>query len=218
MKRAPWTAHQLSEVARLYATTRTADLAAQLGVSVGSVYNQAARMGLKKEVNLIADMARQALLSRPDHPMLGTRFKPGMVPWNSGMKGLQIGGTETRFKPGNKPHTWLPVGTLRVNQDGMLERKYSDDPGGPHKRWRTVARLVWEAAHGPMPAGHAVVFKPGRASTRVEDITLDAVECITRAELMRRNTLHRFGAEVVQTIRMRARLVRAINSQEKEAA
>lgn len=215
MKRAHWTPQQLAEVRRLYATTRTADLAAQLGMSVAAVYNQAARMGLKKEINLIADMARQALM-RPDHPILATRFQPGMVPWNSGMKGLQIGGTETRFKPGNKPHTWLPVGTLRINQDGMLERKYSDNPGGPHKRWRTVARLVWEEAHGPVPSGHAVVFKPGRASTKVEDITLDSVECITRAELMRRNTLHRFGAEVVQTIRMRARLVRAINRIEKE--
>lgn len=201
-----------------YATTRTADLAEALGVSVHSVYAQAGRMGLKKEINLIAEMARQVLVNRPDHPVMSTRFQPGMRPWNQGMKGLQIGGTETRFKPGNRPHTWLPVGTLRINQDGMLERKYSDDPGGPHKRWRTVARLVWEEAHGPMPAGHAVVFKPGRASTKLEEITLDAVECISRSELMRRNTLHRYGQEVVQTIRLRARLVRAINSKEKEAA
>ena len=218
MKRTLWTHHQLQEVARLYATTRTADLAAQLGVSVPALYNQAARLGLKKEINLIADMARQALLSRPDHPMVGTRFQRGMVPWNSGMKGLQIGGTETRFKPGQRPATALPVGTLRINKDGMLERKFSDEPGGPHKRWRAVARLVWEAAHGPMPAGHAVVFRAGRSSTKVEDITLDAVECITRAELMRRNTLHRYGKDVVQTIRLRARLVRAINSKEKETA
>lgn len=201
-----------------YATTRTADLAEALGVSVPSIYAQASRMGLKKEVNLIAEMARQVLMSRPDHPAVSTRFQPGMRPWNMGMKGLDIGGTATRFKAGNRPHTWLPIGTLRINQDGVLERKFSDDPGAPHKRWRTVARLVWEEAHGPMPDGYAVVFKPGRASTRVEDITLDAVECITRADLMRRNTMYRYGEEVVKTIRMRGVLVRAINRKEKETS
>ena len=215
MRRNPWTAQQLQTVQRLYATTRTADIAALLGVSLTSVYSQAQRMGLKKEVNLIADMARQALRDRPDHPVLATRFQPGMVPWNSGVKGLQLGGAATWFQRGHKPHTWLPVGTLRINQDGVLERKYSDNPGGPTVRWKTVARLVWEAAHGPLPAGHAVVFKPGRASTQEQDITLDAVECISRAELMRRNTMYRYGAEVVQTIRMRGALVRAINRKEK---
>lgn len=210
-----WPAWQLEMVRRHYATTRTDVLAAAIGRKPQHVYSMALRLGLRKGPEFLAS-DRSGRILRGGKLGQQHQFKPGIVPWNKGLKGLDIGGRATRFQPGQRPHTWLPVGSLRINAEGYLERKYSDDPGSPSKRWRTVARLVWEAAHGPLPPGHAVVFRPGRASTRVEDITLDAVECITRAELMRRNTVHNLPPELVEVVRLRAVLTRAIRTKQKE--
>jgi hypothetical protein len=221
-----WTPEREQMLRKLYPDMPAQLVAQALGCSLGPVYSKAHLLGLHKSAAFLASqLSGRIQRGRSDPRMTATQFKPGVVPHNKGVPGsagLHPNCRATQFKPGRKPQearNYVPIGSHRLSKDGYLERKMTDDPAlVPARRWKPVARLVWEAAHGPMPAGHAVVFKPGRASTRVEDITLDAVECITRAELMRRNTLHRFGAEVVQTIRMRARLVRAINSQEKEAA
>lgn len=66
-----------------------------------------------------------------------------------------------------------------------------------------------------MPPGHAVVFLPGRRTTELERITLDAIELVTRAELMKRNTLHRLPPEVVDLCRLRGRLLAKIKRMER---
>jgi hypothetical protein len=78
-----------------------------------------------------------------------------------------------------------------------------------------VHRLVWEAVNGPMPRGYIVVFKPGMASSDPDMITIDRVELISRAELMRRNTRHSLPPELNALISTKARLTRLINEREK---
>lgn len=75
------------------------------------------------------------------------------------MKGLcHEGSKPTQFKKGSRPHTWLPIGSVRVVPGGsahttwILEKKVNDLPGPNHVRWHPVHRLVWEAANGPVPA------------------------------------------------------------------
>jgi hypothetical protein len=144
-----------------------------------------------------------------------TRFKPGQSSWNKGVS-YQAGGRspETRFKPGTlngKAQTlYQPVGTLRINCDGYLDRKITDD-GPPHKRWVAVHRLVWIEAHGEIPPGHVVVFLPGRKTTVLEQITADALECIRRRDLVARNTIHRYPPALKQAIRLAAKLKRTID-------
>jgi hypothetical protein len=148
--------------------------------------------------------------------MTSTRFKPGHVTWNKGMKGLDIGGKATRFQPGQTPHNTLEVGAYRITKDGTLQRKIGTTKGSNSKRWRGVHELVWVAANGPLPAGHIVVFKPGMRTTQLADITLDKVECITWAENMRRNTRHNLPKELNEVIGLRAALVRKINHRTKD--
>jgi hypothetical protein len=155
--------------------------------------------------------------------MIATRFQPGLQPWNKGTH-FTAGGrsAETRFKPGrpaNESANYLPIGTLRVNMDGYLERKVTDDREiVPARRWVAVHRLVWIEANGPIPAGHVVVFKPGRRSSVLEEITLDAIELITRTELMARNTVHaRYPKEVVQLVQLKGAIRRQITRMEKES-
>lgn len=128
-----------------------------------------------------------------------------MVPWNKGMKGLQTGGRETQFKPGSRPHTWKPIGSERT-VDGYLQRKVTDT-GYPPRDWQPVHVLLWVEHRGPVPAGHAVRFKDGDRT----HIAIDNLELISRAQLMRRNTLHNLPPELVETIRARSALVRRIN-------
>jgi hypothetical protein len=71
--------------------------------------------------------------------------------------------------------------------------------------------MVWIEAHGPIPRGHVVVFKPGRNSTVLEDITADGLECISRQELAARNTIHRYPPALKQAIRLAAKLRRKLD-------
>lgn len=152
------------------------------------------------------------------------RFKPGKKPWNTGLKGVtgvQAGCKATQFKKGRpaiESRNYVPIGSLRISADGLLERKVTDDPTlYPARRWVGVHRLVWESVNGPIPKGHLVVFKSGRKTTDIERITIDALELITRVENMRRNTIHnRYPKELADLARLRGVLTRQINRKEKE--
>jgi hypothetical protein len=74
---------------------------------------------------------------------------------------------------------------------------------------------VWIEAHGPVPAGHAVCFKPGRRSTVLEEITLDALDLVHRRDLMQRNSVHRLPKPLAQLVQLRGALNRKINARER---
>lgn len=216
-RRREWSDDELELLRRYYAEVPTVELARALGRKVERVCAKANRLGLKKATEVVSEIARQRTL-QPGHGSSATRFKPGIVPANKGLRrpGWAPGRMgATQFKPGQKPPTTMPVGAFRV-VEGMLERKFSEESGAPHKRWSFYGRQVWEAAHGPVPAGHLVVFKPGRHTTDPERVTLDALECITRAENLARNSIHTLHPKLAEVSRLRGSLKRAINRREKE--
>lgn len=198
--RITWRPEYIEFVRQHYPDSRTEDIATALDVRPDQVYRLAARLRLKKS---------DAYLNGPDAGRLdgvkggSTRFSKGHQTWNKGMKGLQLS-PRTQFKPGRPAHesaNYVPLGTLRISKDGYLERKVTDDPAiVPVRRWRGIHRLVWEAAHGPVPAGHVVAFK-GRKPIHVEaDITIDKLELLTKAQVMQENTRHNYGPEINEVI------------------
>lgn len=212
-KRHRWTWADEELLRRNYATSLTLDLACALGLNIAQVLRKANAMGLRKSVELIAETARERS-SRPVHGSLRTRIQPGTEPWNKGIKGVT--GTQdacraTQFKPGTVPHTWRPIGTQVVNADGVLDQKVSDEPGPRHKRWKPVSLLVWQAVHGPVPPGMVLVFKPGRQTVDPALITPDALELLTRAQLMQRNSIHNHPEPIKRAIRAVGALTRSIN-------
>lgn len=216
-----WTEAEIDLVRQRYADTRTEDLARELRRPPGSVYQHAAKLGLKKNPELVVAMARERS-SDPAHGGYACRFQKGAVPANKGKKmpeGWAPGDmASTQFKKGQMPHTWRPVGSHTVNPDGILDEKVSEAPGPRHLRWKPVHRLVWERANGPVPAGHVVVFRAGRKTTDRALITLDAVELVTRRELMRRNSFHNWPQPLEEVVLLRGRLTRQINQRTKETA
>jgi hypothetical protein len=109
---------------------------------------------------------------------------------------------------------------LRTTKDGYLQRKVSDTGHGATD-WRAVHALVWESAHGPIPKGSVVIFKPGRKTTDESAIAADGLECLSRAELMRRNSVHsKYPPEIARLVQLRGAINRQINKrahQEQEA-
>jgi len=216
-----WTDAERTKLTELYPTQRSADIAKLLGVELAMVYAQAGRMGLRKSAEFSAT-DKSGRIFKGGKLGQATQFTPGQKPWNDGIKGYQPGGrcAETQFKAGQQPHTTMPVGSYRIvsHHSGWkhLERKTSEAKGANHKRWTPVTRLVWEQTHGPVPPGHIVVFKPGRATLVLEHITLDAVECITRKEIARRNHPNSSNPELAKLIQLKGAITRQVNRIQQE--
>lgn len=85
------------------------------------------------------------------------------------------------FKKGHRPSNYCPVGTVRVKGDGYTYVKIAD-PG----IWKQKHVLVWEAANGPKPKGHKLIFADGnKQNFRLENIIL-----VSNAEHVRLNQNH----------------------------
>ena len=216
MSRFRWNPDAERTLRQLYPDHAAKDVAVAIGCSVEVVWRKAHALGLSKSLAW-----RQKEARRLADTGAAYRFPPKLVPWNKGTH-YTAGGrsAETRFKPGRPAHearNYLPIGSVRITKDGYAERKVTDDPRlAPARRWVAVHRQVWEAGHGPVPRGHAVVFREGQRTTCIEDITLDRVELVTRAELMRRNSYHtNYPPELRTLVQLRGALNRKINNRRK---
>lgn len=205
----PWTDAENDYLRKHYANCTPEELETHLGRSRPSIYQHAMSMGLKKSQEYFKTKVAGRFEKDGNHR--GHRFAPGFVPWNKGRKGWVAPGSQaTQFKPGGKPMQTLPVGSHRITKDGTLQRKIGEEPGSPHKRWRSVAELTWIEANGPLPPGHIVVFRPGMRTAVLEEITLDKVECISRAENARRNHA-RTDPELIKLYQLKGAITRQVN-------
>lgn len=211
MTRVFWTAEDDAVLTYLYPDNRTEDILAFLpGKTKSGLYYRANKLGLKKAPGLIARLAAEAM-ANPNHGGRKAQFRKGEATWNKG-KHYMPGGrcSEGWFKPGSRSgranELYRPIGSERINKDGYLERKINDGEL-LQRRWRAVHILEWESVNGPLPKGHAIVFKDGNKN----NITLENLELITRAELMRRNSYHQYGTEVAKVVQLRGAITRQIN-------
>jgi hypothetical protein len=203
-----WSQTEELLLTQLYPDTPMPELINQFGRTDRQIYQKAAQLGLRRSEAYLAS-EHACRLRRDDNPGVATRFKAGQLPWNKGMKGLQIGGGETRFRKGNKPHTWVPIGTEQI-RDGYLWRKVTDHGG--RFDWKQLHVMLWEQHRGPVPAGLILVFR----DRNKQNIQLDNLELITRAENCRRNSIHRYPPEVKELIRLQKKLEREIRKKADE--
>lgn len=113
------------------------------------------------------------------------RFKPGQRSFNKGLKQSDFMSPEaiertkeTRFKKGQSPNNYRPVGSERLSKDGYIEIKTAD-PG----TWELKHRVVWEEEHGAVPDGYAILFLDQDRT----NVTLDNLMLVKRTELVRIN-------------------------------
>lgn len=219
-----WRPEQLFMLRWLYPDFKADEVAQCIGRTTRSVHQKAKQLGIGKS-DAFKESWRSGRIqaSNTDPRMVDTRFKPGHKTWNKGVKGsvgLHENCRKTQFKPGQKPNTWVPVGSYRINSNKRihrLERKMNDNPGPNHVRWIPVTRLVWEQHHGPVPDKHIVVFADSKQATTVlEEITVDKLICISRAENARRNSAAAHSTEYGKLAQLKGAITRQVNRIIKE--
>lgn len=208
--RTVWTLAMIEALTTRYPNEPSLSIANDLGLKTRHVYQKAARMGLKKTPEFLAG----PLSGRTDGKRGGSsRFKVGQHAWNKGVNFIAGGrSAETRFKKGNKTHTWHPIGTERVTKDGYLQRKVSDTGYAP-RDWVGMHIIIWQEHHKtPLPSGHVIVFKDGDK----RNFDVDNFDCITRAELMKQNSVHNLPKELAELVQLRGAVNRQINARSKQ--
>jgi hypothetical protein len=199
----------------LYPHIRTVDIVPILGRKIAAIYGRATMLGLEKsEAFKASALSGRNVKGHAPHGA-ATRFKPGHVSKNKGLRrpGWFAGRMrETQFRKGQTPFNKCELGDLRMNTEGYVDMKISNERGA--KAWRTFHRILWEDVNGPVPENHVLVFKD---KDRL-NICLENIELITRAELQRRNTLHRLPKPLVQAILSLGQLKRRIREQDNRRA
>jgi hypothetical protein len=109
-KRRPWKAAELAIIDREYPHTENRVLAFRLRRSIRTIYLAAARLGVRKSPAFLSAAAAVRMKARTGAAR-GNIYPKGNVPWNAGLKGIHLS-PATQFKKGNRPQTWVPVGSL----------------------------------------------------------------------------------------------------------
>ena len=206
-----WTDEERAVLVARYADTKTAIIAAELGLRESQVYQQAKRLKLGKSAMFLASGLSGRLIY--GHERGGaTRFKKGQASHNKGLRrpGWHRGRMkETMFVKGQMPHNEVPVGTERV-RDGYLCIKIRDDLVPARLNWISKHKHVWELANGPVPKSHIVRFK----NENSRDLSLENLECVSRAEHVATKGLHSLPPEIVKIHQLRGAIARQINKRQ----
>lgn len=195
-----WTANHDALLTTRYPDEKAGIIARDMGRTVHCVYARAKKLKLRKSAEFFASAA-----SGRSNGSIGaaTRFNKGGTSWNLGKKGLQIGGIETRFKPGQMPHNHMPVGSERI-VDGYVWVKLAEP-----KTWKQKHYLVWKDAYGSYPQkGFLLAFRDGNQL----NVALENLELFSKEEWMKRNTIHQYPEPLKEVIRLSAKLRRKLNA------
>lgn len=87
----------------------------------------------------------------------------------------------TEFQSGTEAHNRLPVGSVTIRFRKRDNEHRAWVKVAEPNRWRERARVVWEDAHGPVPAG-VVIHHKNRDPL---DDRIENLEALTRAEHVR---------------------------------
>lgn len=211
-----WTEAEREVIRTLYPDSLTADLMPMLpGRSASMIYNTAHSMGLKKSTVFFASDKARRIQGGVAPGAIRNQFTKGHRPFNKGKKGAEYISeaskakmARTQFAKGTVPPNHKPVGYERISKDGYIEVK----TGEGMQQFRAKHHIIWEQHFGPIPKGNIVVFK----NRDPLNVSPDNLECITRAENMKRNTYHNWPKELATTVQLRGALNRKINNRIKQ--
>ena len=212
MVRKPFTPEEVEQIRLLYPDHSTREIAQLLGRKEYSIYGKAFSMGLRKtdehikRINL--DNAENLRNQGKAY-----RFPMGHTPANKGKKmspEVYERCCRSMFRKGHKPHNTRHDGaeSIRVDNNGHRYIYVRIAEG----KWIPKHIQIWTQANGPVPIGYNIIFRDGDT----QNCTLENLECISNAELMRRNSLHNLPEEVQELIYLKSRLTKAINETIKQ--
>jgi hypothetical protein len=171
-----------------YPHRSTKEVAFITGKSISQCYAKAFALQLHKTEEYLATEAS----GRIKNSRVESQFKKGHEPWNKGMKGLDIGGKETRFKKGTVPPNHRAVGSERIDEDGYTYIKIAE----PNK-WVLKHRHIYEQEHGTLEPHMIVTFR----DKNISNFDIENLEAITKVENMQRNTITKYPKPIRDTIK-----------------
>lgn len=137
-------------------------------------------------------------------------FAKGSKPWNTGTKGI-CKPNSGNFKKGQITWNKKPLGYERIcSQDGYVLIKTAEPNVFDLKH-----RVIWEKAHGPIPADQVIAFKnQDKTDCRLENLML-----MSRAEMVRYSqSFHKLaGPESNETCLLMAKIKNRKHQLRKEA-
>ena len=210
MRARRWSQADTDKLVARYPHELTRIVALDLGRTESACSSRAKLLGVKKTPEFLATQGGRLDGTQGKK----TQFVKGHVSHNKGKKMASHPNTvASQFKKGQRPPNTAPIGSERyTHKDRYLERKMTDT-GVVNRDWVAVHKLVWIEHNGPIKKGSVIVFKNKDNS----DIRIENLECITRGELMRRNSIHKIPKELQSIIRAKGQLTRAINKQERHS-
>lgn len=200
-ERRAWSSWEDTAMTALYPDSSNEQLARLLGRTNSAIKNRANTLGIHKSEEFNKAVNRK------------TRFSKGQQAWNKGKPHPSSERSrETQFKKGEKPKNWVPIGAERITKEGYLQRKITDT-GVTRNDFIPVHHLVWiEHTGRPVPDGYALIFKDGDR----RNFAPENLELISRADLMRRNSIHRLPPEVTSQVRVLQGFNRKLRRIERE--
>jgi len=189
-----WTDDEEQYLIANYANTSNIELAKMLGKKdANAIGAKASHLKLRKSGQFLRESCKARTKGQ---------FKKGLIPHNKGKKLSQETKEKlkpTMFKRGNRPHNAQPVGTETKDKYGYVWVKIAEP-----SEWK----LKHHIAYGePVPTGHKVIFLDGNKY----NFERGNLQLVSNAELMNRNTMHRYPPELV-------RLLKTLNKLKKRVA
>lgn len=184
-----------------YPAESAATIAADYSVHVMTIYKTAQRYKVQKSPEFMAS-ASSGRMQKGQCLSPATQFKKGHVPCFKGKK--------LPYKPG---HLW-EKGHKPYNTGKDGEIRWRRNPGYyfiriAEKNWQFLHRYNWEQKNGPVPAGHNVVFADGnRRNCETENL-----ECISNADLVKRNSIHNYPEDLKTAMRLNSKLNKIIKNE-----
>jgi hypothetical protein len=202
MKGKPWTPEQVRILRDLYPHKRTVDIVDAVGHPVNSIYQKAAQIDIHKTQEFMNSEACGQFVKGKQNGAR-SQFAKGGIPWNKGMKGLQIGGESTKFKKGNTPLNHKPVGTVVIRADGYSKTKIAEP-----NVWELTHRVVWMQEGRELPAHPAVIrFKDGNP----QNCGIENLEVSSKIAMMAANSVQVLPTNLRRAIHLHGVLIRKIN-------
>lgn len=206
MKRRVWTRDEEELLQELWAGDElfAKDIAVIFSRPVLQIYQKAARMGIRRQVEVFAKKGGK--VGSQSEKAKEHQFPKGHTPANKGQKmppETYSKVSRTMFPKGHTPKNHREIGSERTNVDGYIEIKVAE----PNK-WKLKHRIIWEDAYGPIEKGYNIQFKDGNP----QNVTLENLYIISRRQqLTEQNSLvARYPKELQNVIRIRAAIKRQI--------
>jgi HNH endonuclease len=186
INRSPYCLLEMKYLKHFYSDVSNLVLAEQLGRSYRSICTQAFKMGLVKSKQY------------KETERAKTYFPKGHVPANKGTKGIMKRNSGT-FKKGNIPATAKYDGCVTVRTETMKNGKPR-----PYKyvrldkaKWQPLHHKIWIEEHGPIPAGHIIIFRDGNSLNCIPE----NLQMITKRENADRNRNY-YNKEIRLAVRL----------------